>query len=166
MPLLALLLVALIEFGLLIYAHVQVANAAREGARAASLYRNRRYASIDNYSNPPDCASGIDGWSLDQTVQQAIVARELESNGCPKTSGAILSTSLGRLDPQPTSPAWTVTVSDPAFLPQSGTDMPAAGRRGTVTLRYPYRLPILAPIVPALRDPVWIGKSVEFEYQQ
>lgn len=162
LPILALLLIGVFEIGMLLYAHVQVANAAREGARAASLYRSTRYTSItiNNSGNPERC-DGVDGWSLDRTVQQAIVYRELDNKGCPDDAGAIVYTSLGWLDPAPV-PAWAVTVN--ATLGE-GT-MPAAGSQGTVTLDYPYHLLILSNLLPSLSDPMTITKSVDFHYQQ
>lgn len=167
LPLLTLALMGVIEFGFLLYAHVQVANAAREAARAASLYRSTRYATISNYTNPPDCASGVDGWSLDQTARQAVVYRALDNQGCPTIAGAITYSALGALDPQPNPTSWTIALADAnGFLPQSGTTNPTAGARATVTLSYPYRLLVISNLIPALSDPIWISKSVEFEYQQ
>jgi len=167
LPILTLLLLGVIEFGLILYAHVQVANAAREAGRAASLYRSTRYAYTSNYTNPPDCDSGVDGWSLDNTVRQAVVARALNNQGCPLSNGAITSTSLGALDPQPSPATWTLTITDSTgFLPQSGTTNPVPGTHATLTLSYPYRLLILSNLLPWLTDPIWISKAVEFEYQQ
>src|SRR5690242_18937642 len=114
LPVLALLLIGVVEFGLVLYANVQVANAAREAARAASLYRSTRFATIDpSKSDTTNCDGSIVGWSLDQTVKQAIVYRELDTNGgtsgCPKMSSTtILYSSLGWLNPLP-STMWTVT---------------------------------------------------------
>ena len=167
LPILTLLLLGVIEFGFILYAHVQLANAAREAGRAASLYRSTRYAYTSNYTNPPDCDSGVDGWSLDNTVRQAVVARALDNQGCPLSNGAISSTSLGALDPQPSPDIWTLTITDSnGFLPQSGTTNPLPGTHATLTLSYPYRLLILSNLLPSLSDPIWISKAVEFEYQQ
>lgn len=167
LPILTLALMGLIEFGFLLYAHVQVANAAREAARAASLYRSTRYSTISNYNTPADCASGVDGWSLDQAARQAIVYRALDNQGCPTTAGAITYSALGALDPQPSPASWTLTLADAnGFLPQSGTTNPTPGTRATVTLSYPYHLLVISNLIPALSDPIWISKSVEFEYQQ
>jgi len=167
LPVLALLLIGLFEFGLILYAHVQVANAAREAARAASLYRVTRYGTG---STPlGKCDGNIEGWSLNQTVQQAIVYRQPDNSGCPGTSSsAIMYTSLGWLDPNP-NPMWTITLqdTDSGFIPQpSGTELPIAGKRASVQLRYPYRLLIISNLLPFLNNPIWITKSVEFEFQQ
>src|SRR5215213_5995889 len=172
LPILALLLIGVVEFGLILYANVQVANAAREAARAASLYRSTRFVTIDpSKSDTTNCDGSIVGWSLDQVVKQAIVYRELAtsggSTGCPKmTSTTVNYTSLGWLDPLP-STTWIVTVKNTAFIPQtSATDMPVAGSRATVELKYPYRLVVLSNLFPYLSDPVWITKSVDFEFHQ
>jgi hypothetical protein len=172
LPILALLLIGVIEFGLILYAHVQVANAAREAARAASLYRSTRFAMIDpSKSDTTKCDGSIVGWSLDQVVKQGVVYRELEtsggSSGCPKmTSSTIMYTSLGWLDPLP-STMWIVTIKNTAFIPQTNTTaMPVAGSRATVELRYPYRLIVLSNLIPYLSDPIWITKAVDFEFHQ
>jgi len=172
LPVVALLLIGVLEFGLILYAHVQVANAAREAARAASLYRSTRFATIDpSKSDTTNCDGSILGWSLDQVVKQAVVYRELTtsggSSGCPKmTSTTVLYTSLGWLDPLP-STMWTVTIKNTAFIPQtSATANPDAGSRATVELKYPYQLIVFSNLFPYLSDPIWITKSVDFEFHQ
>lgn len=164
MPLLALLLIGMIELGFLLYAHVQVSSAAREAARAASLYRSTRYSTLGNFNptNPPNCGQG-QGWSLQQTIDQAIVRRALANNGCPTTSGTIVYSALGRLEPAPTPNSWTATITT-SFV-QSGTNLPTPGTSATVELRYPYHL-IVASDLFNWGDPIWISKSVVFEYQQ
>lgn len=162
LPLLAVLLTGVFEFGMVLYAHVQVSNAAREAARAASLYRSTRFATTDpSKSATLTCDGSILGWSLNQTIKQAIVYRPLDSQGCPKSVTTYNYTSLGRLDPNPTPSDWQVTLS-PA---QSGGAMPSAGTVATITLRYPYRLIVISNFISMLSDPVWIQKSVQIEYQ-
>ncbi|HWQ13404.1 MAG TPA: TadE/TadG family type IV pilus assembly protein [Roseiflexaceae bacterium] len=158
---LVMLAVGVFEFGMLLYAHVQVANAAREGAWAASLYRATRYARVTkNAGGTPASCDGVAGWSLQRTAEQAIVYRALDGSGCPQDGGAIVYTSLGELDPAP-SPSWTVTVS--ATLNAEGMPEPTAP--GLVVLRYPYRLQIVSNFFPYLTDPLTITKAVAFEYQ-
>lgn len=159
LPLIAGMLVSLFDFGMLLYAHIQVANAAREGARASALYRTTRYDSTTNLANPSACASGIDGWSVAQVASQAIVTRALTNQGCPDPTGAISSTALGWLDPSPTPTAWTLSVT-----PSPTNAGPNPGDRATLTLVYPYRLIIISKLVPALSDPISISKSVNYEY--
>ncbi|GIV96012.1 MAG: hypothetical protein KatS3mg057_0669 [Herpetosiphonaceae bacterium] len=167
------LLVGLFEFSFLLYAHVQVSNAAREGARAGSLYRSTRYATFSDIqgSGPPACDGTYAGWSLQQTVEEAIVTHPLitsgSSAGCPDTGSAPTSTSLGLLDPAP-SPMWTVSITPTqATYCDSATNpscMPRPGTRAAVTLDYPYHPPIISNILPFITDPIWIRKSVEYEY--
>jgi hypothetical protein len=166
LPILALLLIGILEFGLILYAHVTVSNAVREAARAASLYRSTRYSAWAPSDPIKDC-DGSPGWSLNNTVQQAIVYRELNSSGCPNSSGTIRYVSLGWL-PAVTNPVWSVSITSSSFTSQPNTDAawPDAGTRATVQLRYPYRLFFLSQLLPFLTDPIWISKSVEFEFQQ
>ena len=147
---------------MVLYAHVQVSNAVREAARAASLYRSKRFDTIDpSKADTVKCDGTILGWSLDQVVKQAIVYRPLDTQGCPKSVTTYDYTSLGRLDPNPTPSDWQVTLT-PA---QSSGAMPDAGTIATITLRYPYRLIVISKFISALSDPVWIQKSVQIEYQ-
>lgn len=171
LPMLGLLLIGAVEFGFLLYAQVQVANAAREAARAGTLYRSTRYASTDVGKK---CVGTIEGWSLQNIVDQAVVAWPLDTQGCPDTSAAPTHTSLGRLDPAPASPdVIQVTISgveDTTFWPTtsqvSGDTTPTAGTRATVTVVYPYRLVVVSNLLPYLTNPVSIRKSVRFEFSQ
>jgi Flp pilus assembly protein TadG len=174
-PILVMLLTGVFEFGLLLYAHVQVSNAAREAGRAASLYRSTRYITVDG-NNAPSCEGSIDGWSLNETLQQAIVYRALDNQGCPTTAGAIQSTSLGWLPTTPPAPdtiqVTVVNVEDTSFWPTgastqvNGNIMPRPGTQATVTLRYPYQLQVISNFVSVLSNPIWIEKSVRVEFQQ
>jgi hypothetical protein len=169
LPILSVLLMGIIEFGFLLYAHVQVANAAREAARAASLYRSTRYATTDvGFS----CSGSIKGWSLQNVAEQAVVSRlPLDGNGCLNSSAAIASTSLGRLNPAPVSPdVIQITFSDTqdsVFWPSSqatGNVMPIAGTRAAVTVVYPYHLVVVSNVLPFLANPISIRKAVSFEF--
>lgn len=176
LPLIALLLIGLIEVAFLLHAHVQVSTAAREAARAASLYASTRYAAVGGANNLPSCGT-VDGWSIQQTIDQAIVRRAVANNGCPTTGGTIEYSALGRLNPAkaaagttappcPTGSAsgWVAGVENAEAL--TGDDMPVPGSQGTVTLCYPYRLLIAADMFNYYGDPIWISKSVVFRYQQ
>ncbi len=181
MPLLTLLLVGLLELGFLLYAHVEVSSAAREAARAASLYRSTRYSTFaDNEiskTNPQNCAPAIPGWSLQQTIEQAILRRAFDSKGCPTTNGAIVFSALGLLDstqatsalptpfacPSGNANGWSAGLT-PAFT-ATGSVMPTPGAQATVTLCYPYRPILLSELLPFFDDPVWISKAVNFLYQ-
>jgi Flp pilus assembly protein TadG len=162
LPLIAIILVSMVDVALLLYAHNQVANAAREGARAASLYRSLRYTATNNAdTNNPNrqCTSGIDGWSVADIAQQAIVTRALTNQGCRDATGTITASALGWLDPAPTTSPWTLAIT-----PTPTNSGPTPGDRATLTIVYPYRLVILSSFVRALRDPTPISKSVNFEY--
>lgn len=167
LPFLAVLLLAMFEFGMLLYAHVQVSNAAREGARAASLYRSTRFVNTDP-DNPAKCDGSLEGWSLQDTLEQAIVIRPLISTGskkgCRDSSGAIQGSSLGWLAAEPT-PTWRIWVTPAqSTFPSANNGMPTPGVTATVTISYPYRLITMWNIVPGLGNPIWIKKSVNMEY--
>jgi hypothetical protein len=171
LPMLALLLIGAVEFGFLLYAQVQVANAAREAARAGSLYRSTRYT----YTGIGKKCGGtiFEGWSLQNVVDQAVVTLPLDAQGCRNTSAAPTYTSLGWLDPAPASPdVIQVTISDvqdTVFWTTSqnySTGMPTAGTRATVTVVYPYRLIVVSNLLPYLTNPISIRKSVCFEFSQ
>jgi hypothetical protein len=175
LPMLALLLMGTVEFASLLYAQVQVANAAREAARAGSLYRSTRYT----YAGTNKSCSGYPGWSLQDVVEQAVVTRPLDANGCRNTGATPTYTSLGWLDPAPASPdVIQVTISDveantstPTTVfwttsQQSSSVMPDAGKRATVEVVYPYRLIVVSNLLPYLTNPISIRKSVRFEFSQ
>jgi Flp pilus assembly protein TadG len=174
LPILALLLIGIMEFAFMLYAQVQVANAAREAARAGSLYRSTRYTYADTNKN---CDGAIAGWSLQNVVDQAVVSRLPLNAECRDSSAPVTSTALGRLDPAPASPdVIQVTISDveanastPVFWTtsqQSGSVMPDAGKRATVQVVYPYRLIVVSNLFPYLTNPISIRKSVRFEFSQ
>ena len=170
LPILSLLLIGAVEFGFLLYAQVQVANAAREAARAGSLYRSTRYTYADLVQK---CDGTIDGWSLQNVVDQAVVARPLDAHGCRDASATPTFTSLGQLDPAPASPdVIQVTISDVqdtvfwTTSQNSSTGMPTAGTRATVTVVYPYRLIVVSNLLPYLTNPIAMRKSVRFEFSQ
>jgi hypothetical protein len=172
LPLLVLLLMGLVEFGFLLYAHNQVANAAREAARAASLYRSTRYAFADTNTK---CDGTINGWSLQNVVDQAVVYRSpLDNQGCRDINAPVASTSLGWLNPTPAAPDQIqITIRDvedtnfwTTSTQKSGDVMPSAGTRATVRLSYPYRLVVVSNLLPFLKNPIAITKSVKFEFTQ
>ncbi|MDP9316032.1 MAG: pilus assembly protein [Chloroflexota bacterium] len=146
-PVIAVMLIGLTEFGFVLYAHVQVANAVREGARAGSLYLGSRfhYTSCveDLATSGTDCPTGYgqgDGtecWSLRDWVENALVERERAANGCDidppvfnYTKAADGVHAFGRLDPtwcgdaSPGADCWdiaTLTVAGSAG-PSSPSD--------------------------------------------
>src|SRR5687768_12184207 len=102
LPLLALLMLAFVDFGFLLYAHVQVANAAREGARAGSLYLSGRFHYTSCFD---DCPAGYgDGgsdpacWTLQAWVENGLVTRNRDGDGCSATGFDTAVHSFGLLD--------------------------------------------------------------------
>ncbi len=144
-PILALLLSGLSAFGFLLYAHVQVANAAREGARAGSLYLGGRFKYTSCFATaavPCPTGYGTGGsnpscWNLNQWVENSLAEVIRQSNGCPETgSGAGNSTikhSFGLLSATKCSAAITsdcwlleeLTITPPA--PASPTTINGSG---------------------------------------
>lgn len=122
-PLLLMLLVGIIELGILFALQVGLANSAREGARAAAVYR---YTGVAPLSGDSGAVATID------------TARQLSM------SEAITET----LSPLTATGALTVTVSYPPFTPNVPSPLPAqlaadpyrAGDTISVTLEYEHTL--------------------------
>lgn len=88
LPILLLLIFGIAMSGFLFYAYIQVSNAAREGARAGSLYRTLMATTTD---------------TLDQTVRKAVTEGST-LGGLPMTSAnpSVMVTSTGnKADPRP-----------------------------------------------------------------
>jgi hypothetical protein len=123
------------------YSYIQVTNAAREGARAGSVYR---------------ITSTGSGLTLVQTVQKAIYD--------PDTG----QSALGFLTP---SGASFDVASDVAILllkPDNTAGDPADPRPGdrlTVQVTYRYTVPIVAVALPMFPQPLVIVRSVMMEIQ-
>jgi hypothetical protein len=173
LPLLVVLIAGLAEVGLLLYAHVQVANASREAARAGSLYLPGRfhYTLCDpNVGCPANFGSGgEDCWSLTAWVENALVAHGRGSNGCPTTGYDTSVHSLGSLSPthcpsasSGTSCWWLAPVS--ATL-DPGSGLPVPGTPLTVTVTYRYDMPIFGSMLNIFSNPVVISKTMVMAVQ-
>ena len=138
LPVLVMLLFGIIMSGFTFYAFIQVSNAAREGARAGSLYRITQATS---------------GLTLVQTVRQAIYD--------PGTG----STALGFLTPTGSSFNVTSDVSVPTPVDVDGDGTISSGDRLTVTVTYRYTLPVLSLLLPVFPQPIVIVRSVEMDIQ-
>lgn len=138
LPALIMLLFGIIMSGFTFYAFIQVSNAAREGARAGSLYRITQATS---------------GLTLVQTVRQAIYD--------PGTG----STALGFLTPTGSSFNVTSDVSVPTPVDVDGDGTISSGDRLTVTVTYRYSLPVLSLLLPVFPQPIVIVRSVEMDIQ-
>ncbi|MBI5565967.1 MAG: pilus assembly protein [Chloroflexi bacterium] len=141
LPLLLVLLLGMIIAVFMFYSYIQVTNAAREGARAGSVYR---------------MTSTSSGLTLAQTVKKAIYD--------PGTG----ITALGFLSP--TSPSFnvssdvTITLLKPDNTAGDPSD-PRPGDRLTVQVTYRYTLPIVAVALPVFPQPLVIVRSVMMEIQ-
>ena len=138
LPILIILVAGIIMSGFTFYAFIQVSNAAREGARAGSLYRITQATS---------------GLTLVQTVRQAIYD--------PGTG----SSALGFLTPTGSSFNVTSDVSVPTPVDVDGDGTISSGDRLTVTVTYRYLLPVLSALLPVFPQPIVIVRSVEMEIQ-
>ncbi len=117
-----LLLMGIIEFGFLYYAYVRVANAAREGARAGSLWLMYR-----EFTGPPDYY--------------------YDPNLCDTVSGAVLSEVSAIQD----SGTITITLQGGVVTCPDAGLAPEAGEPVTVTATYDYALPVVSAL-PIIRD--------------
>lgn len=138
LPALIILLFGIIMSGFTFYAFIQVSNAAREGARAGSLYRITH------------ATSGL--W-LDETVRQAIYD--------PGTG----SSALGFLPPTGSSFNVISDVSVPTPVDVDGDGTISSGDRLTVTVTYRYSIPVLSAFLRVFPQPIVIVRSVEMEIQ-
>lgn len=141
LPLLLMLLLGMIVAVFMFYSYIQVTNAAREGARAGSVYRMTRTET---------------GYSLATTVQKAIF-----------DSGTGQS-ALGFLPPTGSSFDVASDVSLTLVKPDgSAGDLndPRPGDRLTVQVTYRYTVPIVAVALPVFPQPLVIVRRVMMEIQ-
>jgi hypothetical protein len=164
LPLLVLLLYGLAEFGFLLYAHVQVANATREGARAGSLYLGSRF----HYTA---ANGGSDCWSLEDWVENALVQHNRNQNGCPQASYNVAIHSFGLLSPtrcQNVNATGCWLLEPLQIDGVAVTDTPAwigshAGDPLEVQVIYRYNMPLLGGVFQV--NPVLVSKTVIMRVQ-
>lgn len=179
LPLLVLLLYGLAEFGFLLYAHVQVTNAAREGARAGSLYLGSRF----HYTV---AKSGSTCWKMQDWVENALVEHNRDNNGCPQGSYNTAIHSFGLLNAAPCTEdapinCWVLqplkidraaVVNPPEWMKKcvggEVVDTPAwigdcVGYPLDVEVIYRYEMPLLGGVFKA--NPVLIQKQVSMRVQ-
>ena len=140
LPILMVLLYGIIAAGFLFYAFITVSNAARDAARAGSVYRLTR---------------GASGLSLLQTVQNAVYDPGPNPD---RSSLGFLSTTAPNFDV-----ASDVTIS---WVDVDADSMESVGDQLTVFVTYRYTLPILSDIfVPMFPQPIVIVRDVTMEIQ-
>lgn len=134
LPVLVILLMGIIMSGFTFYGFIQVSNAAREGARAGSLYRFTQAES---------------GLTLNQTVKRAIYY----------SGGGTTTTALGHLDP--TSPSFDVNSDVNVVLTDLDSDgVASTGDQLVVSVTYRYTLPIVSDVLPMFPQPIVISRTV------
>ncbi len=137
LPILLVLLFGIILAGFTFYAFIQVSNAAREGARAGSLWR------ITNTES---------GLTLDQTVKRAIY-----------DSGSGQS-ALGYLSP--TSPSFDVNSDvTTTWVDVDGDGEVSSSDQVTAAVTYRYTIPIVSVLLPMFPQPITIVRTVMMEIQ-
>ena len=175
-PLLALLLIALAEFGFLLYAHVQVTNAAQSGARAGSLFLSRRFyytSCLEDSGCPPGFGPGDatpDCWTFRDWVENGLAERVRTAGGCPAagfTAGG--AHAFGRLVPalcpgstSGTNCWWLGDLTSNSVLL---TGPPTPGTPLEVGLEYRFDMPFLGNLLHVVQSPVVIQKRVVMAVQ-
>ncbi len=151
LPLLLLILFGIIIVGFIFYAHIQVSNAVRVGARAGSVY-------LATYP--------INSLSLKDTVCKAIY----DSTTTPPTS------ALGGLPVTSPNNSCTysnlsigvghgVASSNSSRVPACTDTYPCAGDTVTTTVIYSYTMPVVAAALPMFPQPLVMQSSVVMEIQ-
>ena len=141
LPLLLVLLMGMIIAVFMFYSYIQVTNAAREGARAGSVYR---ITSTDT------------GYSLATTVQKAIY-----DPGAGTSALGFLSLDAGSFN---VSSDVAITLLKPDGTAGAVND-PRPGDRLTVQITYRYTVPIVAVALPMFPQPLVIVRRVMMEIQ-
>jgi len=137
LPVLLVLLFGIILSGFTFYAFIQVSNAAREGARAGSVYRITQAGS---------------GLTLEETVEQAIY-----DPGGPTSALGFLS---------PTSPSFNVANDvDVVWVDADADTVISSGDQLSVTVTYSYTLPLVSVLLPQFPQPIVIVRDVMMEVQ-
>lgn len=181
-PLLALVLIGLAEFGFVLYAHVQVANAAREGARAGGLYLSARFhysgcVNQPGHPCPTNYGNGGDCWDFRPWVENALVQHLRNADGCDLSGYDTAVHAFGTLNPAQCGGS----VSRNCWVLETlsvGTSTAASGGQNdvtwitshigdpiTLTLRYRYEMPFVGSFLNILSNPVDIRKTVIMRVQ-
>ncbi len=142
LPVLLLVLFGIIVSVFIFYAVIQVSNAAREGARAGSLYR----------ITYPGTGSSPTFTLLQQTVQKAVY----DPSATPPISAlGTLAISAGSFN----------VASDVGVAYSGDATNPRPGDIVTVTVNYRYTVPVVSQALPMFPQPIPIARSVVMEVQ-
>ena len=149
LPALMVLLMGIILTGFSLYAFIQVTNAAREGARAGSLYRITQADS---------------GWDLPTTVRNAIC----NASANPKTSA--LGYLVNLASASACSDASSFSVNNDVACTLNGVACPNGsnlqqGDDLNVTVTYHYSIPIWSGRLPMFPKVIVIVRNVRMEVQ-
>lgn len=145
LPILILLLFGIIMSGFTFYAYIQVSNAAREGARAGSVYRITQAAS---------------GLSLDQTVKNAIYYHDSST-----TQSALGLLPVNSATFQVNSDV-SIELHDAASDVIKGSSAIVMQRdRLYVNVTYRYTIPIVSSMLRMFPQPIVIQRAVMMEVQ-
>ena len=173
LPVLVIMFLGLTDFGLFFFAQVQVTNAAREGARAGSLFRAQRFNYTSCYSNCEvgygDGGSTPDCWSPVDWVENALVERNRMANGCDALGFKINPVhAFGLLNPAKCASATSGTDCwwlQPLVFTADGEGLPTAGDPIRVTVRYRYSMLLVSSLIPMFPDTMVIDRTVIMKAQ-
>lgn len=143
---LVLLVVGIVQFGLLLSGNVTLTNAAREGARAGTVYRYEVGLSRDT-NDKNRCTAVVTAITQSLGVLRSTSPNYSVASECPNGSGEVwVNGDVTITYARPTTPA--VQVSDT--------------REGyTITVDVTYRQDIIVPIVGALLSTDGSGRFVQ-----
>ena len=150
LPLLLILVFGIVISGFMFFAYIQVSNAAREGARAGSLYRMTRY---DASTSPATI------WRLDEIVQKAIY-----NSDTGESALGYLPINVSSFDVT-SDVVPTLTDGNPSDTCPLDEDNPCPGDRLNVQITYRYTQPLLSAFVPVFPQPIVIVRDVMMEVQ-
>lgn len=147
LPLLLLILLAIIQFGFIFNTQVTITNAAREGARAATIYP---YSLAGSQSGPPACNTTTKATNDGCRNAYALYYAQQAFGTLSRTSPQFVTT--GTWTQSGSAPTMTYTNGDIVVtytVPANVADSdPRTGER--VTIQVTYRQDLFVPLVSAL----------------
>lgn len=144
LPILLILMFGIAASGFMFFGYIQVSNAAREGARAGSLYRITRFDT---------------GWTLAETVQHAIYDSDTGESALGylpiNASSFVVSNDVET----------TLEDGNPSDTCPLDEDNPCSGDKLNVQVTYRYTQPLLSAFSPVFPQPLVIVRNVMMEIQ-